>query len=128
MGGPAREPGEALAALREATALIRAFWSGRTPRQEGAIYRAVGARPGPLPAHEIGLWLGVLGPRALRLVGELGDGWVPSMSYVPPVPAARSTRYRTSGATLVASTAAERRIYNVGGSTWGQGRGRENGE
>ena len=62
MGGPVREPKEALAALREAITLIRAYWSGQTLRHAGEIYQAIGARPGPLPAHDIGIWLGVLGP------------------------------------------------------------------
>jgi alkanesulfonate monooxygenase SsuD/methylene tetrahydromethanopterin reductase-like flavin-dependent oxidoreductase (luciferase family) len=30
------------------------------------------------------LWLGVVGPRALRLVGEKADGWSVSAPYVPP--------------------------------------------
>ena len=99
MGGPVREPKEALAALREAIALIRDYWSGQTLRHNGEIYQAVGARPGPLPAHDIGIWLGVIGPRALRLTGELADGWVPSMSYVPPAQAAQVERdHRRGGA------------------------------
>ena len=116
MGGPAREPGEALAALRDAVGLIRAFWSGRTVRHQGEIYQAVGARPGPPPAHEIGIWLGVLGPRALRLVGELADGWVPSMSYVPPSRAAASNAIIDEAARAAGrEPAAIRRIYNIGG-------------
>ena len=116
MGGPVREPREALAALREAVTLIRGFWSGRTLRHEGAVYRAVGARPGPLPAHEIGIWLGVIGPRALRLTGELAEGWVPSMSYVPPSQAAASNAIIDEVARAAGrEPAAIRRIYNIGG-------------
>lgn len=116
MGGPAREPKEALAALREAVTLIREFWSGRTLRHKGELYQAVGARPGPLPAHEIGLWLGVLGPRALRLTGELADGWVPSMSYVPPAKAVSSNAIIDEAARAAGrEPAAIRRIYNIGG-------------
>lgn len=116
MGGPARTPKEALAALREAIILIRDYWSGRTVRFQGEIYQAAGARPGPQPGHDIGLWLGVIGPRALRLTGELADGWVPSMSYVPPAQAAESNAIideaaRASGR----DPAAIRRIYNIGG-------------
>jgi len=116
MGGPDRQPKEALAALREAVPLIRSFWSGRPLRHDGEIYRAIGARPGPLPAHEIGLWLGVLGPRALRLTGELADGWVPSMSYVPPSRAAASNAIIDAAAQAAGrDPAAIRRIYNIGG-------------
>jgi alkanesulfonate monooxygenase SsuD/methylene tetrahydromethanopterin reductase-like flavin-dependent oxidoreductase (luciferase family) len=59
MGGPVRLPREALVALREAITLIRAYWSGQPLRHQGEIYQAVGARPGPRPAHDIGIWLGV---------------------------------------------------------------------
>src|SRR5918999_178923 len=115
MGGPVREPREALAALREATSLIRDYWGGRPLRHGGEIYRAVGARPGPLPAHEIGIWLGVLGPRALRLTGELADGWVPSMSYVPPSQAAVSNAIIDEAARAAGrEPAAIRRIYQIG--------------
>ena len=116
MGGPAREPKEALAALREATELIRAFWAGQPLRHDGAHYQSVGARPGPRPAHEIGIWLGVLGPRALRLTGELADGWVPSMSYVPPARAATSNAIVDEAARAAGrDPRAIRRVYNIGG-------------
>ena len=116
MGGPVREPKEALAALREAATLIRGYWSGQPLRQLGEIYQAVGARPGPPPAHDIGIWLGVIGPRSLRLAGELADGWVPSMSYVPPSQAATSNAIIDEAARAIGrDPAAIRRIYNIGG-------------
>jgi alkanesulfonate monooxygenase SsuD/methylene tetrahydromethanopterin reductase-like flavin-dependent oxidoreductase (luciferase family) len=45
-----------------------------------------GARPGPRPAHDIGLWIGAYGPRMLRLTGRLGDAWLPSLGdhYLRP--------------------------------------------
>lgn len=116
MGGPVREPREALAALRESIELIRAYWSERSLRYAGEFYQAVGARPGPQPAHEIGIWLGVTGPRALRLTGELADGWIPSMSYVPPSQAAQSNALIDAAARAAGrEPSAIRRIYNVGG-------------
>ena len=79
-GGPRRGPGEALAALAEAIQVIRKVWSGeRNLRFEGEHYRLAGVHSGPLPAHPIGIWLGVNGPRALRLAGQVADGWVPSL-------------------------------------------------
>jgi alkanesulfonate monooxygenase SsuD/methylene tetrahydromethanopterin reductase-like flavin-dependent oxidoreductase (luciferase family) len=79
-GGPRRTPGEALAALEEAIDVARLVWSGeRGLRFEGAHYSLAGAQSGPLPAHDIGVWLGVYGPRALDLCGRKADGWVPSM-------------------------------------------------
>ncbi len=116
MGGPVREPKEALDALREAATLIRGYWSGRTLRHNGEIYQAIGARPGPIPAHDIGIWLGVVGPRALRLTGELADGWVPSMSYVPPSQAVKSNAIIDEAARAAGrEPLAIRRIYNIGG-------------
>src|SRR5512134_2582555 len=78
-GGPRRSPGDALAALAEAIQVIRKVWSGeRNLRFEGQHYRLCGAHSGPVPAHPIGIWLGVYGPRAIKLAGQMADGWVPS--------------------------------------------------
>jgi len=87
MGGPRRTAKESVDALEEAIAIIRGFWSGeRSVTVEGEHYRVTGARPGPQPAHRIGLWLGAYGPRMLRLTGRLGDGWLPSLggNYLAP--------------------------------------------
>jgi alkanesulfonate monooxygenase SsuD/methylene tetrahydromethanopterin reductase-like flavin-dependent oxidoreductase (luciferase family) len=116
-GGPSRSPGEAVAATREAIAVIRHVWGQqRNPRFAGDHYRLDGARPGPLPAHDIGIWVGATGPRMLRLIGELADGWVPSSFYVSPerLPAMQA---RIDAAALEAGRepAAVRRLYNVGG-------------
>jgi alkanesulfonate monooxygenase SsuD/methylene tetrahydromethanopterin reductase-like flavin-dependent oxidoreductase (luciferase family) len=78
-GGPRRGPGASYTALAEAITVIRKVWSGeRNLRFEGRHYRLAGAHSGPVPAHPIGIWLGVYGPRALRLAGRVADGWVPS--------------------------------------------------
>jgi alkanesulfonate monooxygenase SsuD/methylene tetrahydromethanopterin reductase-like flavin-dependent oxidoreductase (luciferase family) len=78
-GGPRRSPGVALEALAEAVEVIRKIWSGdRNLRFEGQHYQLRGAHSGPVPAHPIGIWLGVYGPRALKLAGKIADGWVPS--------------------------------------------------
>jgi alkanesulfonate monooxygenase SsuD/methylene tetrahydromethanopterin reductase-like flavin-dependent oxidoreductase (luciferase family) len=80
MGGPRREPGESVEALEEAMGIIRGFLDvERTLRFDGEHYRVSGARPGPPPAHRVGLWVGAYGPRMLRLTGRLGDGWLPSV-------------------------------------------------
>jgi alkanesulfonate monooxygenase SsuD/methylene tetrahydromethanopterin reductase-like flavin-dependent oxidoreductase (luciferase family) len=84
MGGTRRSPAEALAALGEAIDVIRILWSDeRVGRYEGDHYRLAGVKPGPRPAHDMGIWLGVVGPRALRLLGQKGDGWVPSVPRLP---------------------------------------------
>src|SRR5690606_13189358 len=85
MGGPRRSRREAASALIEAVRVVRLMWSGeRSVRFEGEYYRLAGVHPGPAPAHPIGVWLGVLGPRLLRETGRSADGWVPSSSYLPP--------------------------------------------
>jgi alkanesulfonate monooxygenase SsuD/methylene tetrahydromethanopterin reductase-like flavin-dependent oxidoreductase (luciferase family) len=84
MGGPNRGPGPARHALSEAIDIIRASWAGQPFRYQGTHYQAPDIQPGPRPAHDIGLWLGVVGPRAARLVGAKADGWSVSAPYVPP--------------------------------------------
>jgi alkanesulfonate monooxygenase SsuD/methylene tetrahydromethanopterin reductase-like flavin-dependent oxidoreductase (luciferase family) len=78
--GERRSPGESLAALAEAVEVIRKVWSGeRNLRYDGRFHHLAGAQSGPTPAHEIGIWLGAYGPRALRLTARVADGWVPSL-------------------------------------------------
>lgn len=84
MGGPVRTPGQARRELGEAIDLIRASWAGEPFSFSGEYYQAPSVQPGPRPAHGIGLWLGVVGPRSVSLVGAKADGWSVSASYVPP--------------------------------------------
>lgn len=84
MGGPRRSAGQARQALSEAIDIIRASWAGQPFGYEGQHYQVPDLNPGPRPAHEIGVWLGVVGPRAVRLVGAKADGWTVSAPYVPP--------------------------------------------
>jgi alkanesulfonate monooxygenase SsuD/methylene tetrahydromethanopterin reductase-like flavin-dependent oxidoreductase (luciferase family) len=84
LGGPRRSPGEGRQALSEAIDIIRASWAGGPSRYAGQHYQVPDARPGPRPAHDAGIWLGVTGPRAVRLAGAKADGWSVSAPYVPP--------------------------------------------
>lgn len=84
LGGPRRTTGQAREALGEAIDVIRASWAGQPYSYEGEYYQVPHAEPGPRPAHDIGIWLGVTGPRAARLLGAKADGWSVSASYVPP--------------------------------------------
>lgn len=117
MGGPVRSPGEALAALREAIDVIRLMWSDeQSVRLDGEHYRLAGVKPGPRPAHDIGIWLGVYGPRALRLLAETADGWLPSIGSMPMEEIDR--RHEIIDAAAVAAgrdPAAIRRLANVRG-------------
>jgi alkanesulfonate monooxygenase SsuD/methylene tetrahydromethanopterin reductase-like flavin-dependent oxidoreductase (luciferase family) len=83
MGGLRRSPGESVEALEEAIEVIRLMWSAeRSVSFEGRHYRLENARPGPLPVHPMGIWLGAFKPRMLRLVGRKADGWVPSLGVL----------------------------------------------
>ena len=83
-GGPRRTPKESVDALEEAIEVIRHVWAGeRGIRFDGEHYRLDGAHAGPPPAHDIGIWLGAYGPRMMRVVGRLADGWVPSLPNLP---------------------------------------------
>jgi alkanesulfonate monooxygenase SsuD/methylene tetrahydromethanopterin reductase-like flavin-dependent oxidoreductase (luciferase family) len=87
MGGPRRSPAGAVASLGEAIDIIRATWdAGRRGGifADGEQYRIHGAKRGPQPAHDVSIWLGVVGPRMLRLVGGKADGWLPSLAYLKP--------------------------------------------
>jgi alkanesulfonate monooxygenase SsuD/methylene tetrahydromethanopterin reductase-like flavin-dependent oxidoreductase (luciferase family) len=84
MGGPRRTAGQARAALSEAIDIIRSSWAGEPYAFDGTYYQTPAVQPGPRPAHEIGVWLGVVGPRAARLVGTKADGWSVSAPYIPP--------------------------------------------
>jgi alkanesulfonate monooxygenase SsuD/methylene tetrahydromethanopterin reductase-like flavin-dependent oxidoreductase (luciferase family) len=83
-GGPRRSGPESVDALEEAIAILRACWSGeRSVTFEGEHYRVRGMKFGPPPAHPIGIWLGAYGPRMMRVVGRLADGWFPSLPRLP---------------------------------------------
>jgi alkanesulfonate monooxygenase SsuD/methylene tetrahydromethanopterin reductase-like flavin-dependent oxidoreductase (luciferase family) len=102
MGGRRRSPRQSVDALQLAIPEIREFWEGE------------GKYDGPTPAHEIGIWLGALKPRMLRLVGALADGWIPSQSYLPPeqVPEAMQ-RVDDAAAAEGRDPKEVRRVYNL---------------
>ena len=115
-GGPRRSPGKALTALAEAIEVIRKMWSGdRNLRFEGQHYYLRGAHSGPVPAHPISIWLGVYGPRALRLAGQVADGWVPSFRGDLKKIADMSAQLDDAAAEAGRDPASLRRILNVNG-------------
>lgn len=116
-GGPRRTPGAALAALAEAIEVIHKIWSGdRNLRFEGQHYHLRGAHSGPVPAHPIGIWLGVFGPRALKLVGRVADGWVPSFRGDLKAIADMTKRLDDAAAEAGRDPTSIRRILNVSGA------------
>ena len=83
-GGPVRSGPESVDALIEAIGIIRRVWAAeRGISVDGEHYRMHGAHAGPPPAHDIGIWLGAYGPRMMRVVGRLADGWIPSLPRLP---------------------------------------------
>ena len=125
MGGPRRTVGESVDALREAIAVIRALWTpGPGARLHGKHYDLNGAKPGPFPVHQVGIWVGAYKERMLRLTGELADGWLPSSPYAPPEQLAAMNAVIDAAATVAGRPpAAVRRIYNIAGSFGGSGAG-----
>jgi alkanesulfonate monooxygenase SsuD/methylene tetrahydromethanopterin reductase-like flavin-dependent oxidoreductase (luciferase family) len=124
MGGPRRTPGQARAALSEAIDIIRASWAGEPFSFQGTYYQAPAVQPGPRPAHPVGLWLGVAGPRAAALVGAKADGWSVSAPYVPPERLPELNDIITTAA-LEENRDPERitRLYNVMGLITAEDRG-----
>ena len=115
-GGPRRAPGVALESLAEAIEVLRKIWSSdRNLRFQGQHYQLRGAHSGPVPAHPIGIWLGVTGPRALQLAGRVADGWVPSfrgdLKKISDIAAQLDDAAVEAGR----DPASLRRILNVGG-------------
>ena len=117
MDGPRRSPGEAVRATEEALKVMRLVWSEeRSVRFDGEFYSLRGMRPGPRPIHQIGIWLGAYGPRMLRLIGRLADGWVPSLPYSPPERLPEMQGRIDDAAAEAGREAKEiRRAYNIGG-------------
>jgi len=116
-GGPVRSGGQALKALEEAMHIIRAFWSGeRTISFEGEHYSVRGLHPGPPPAHPIGIWLGVYGPRALQLAARAADGWVPSFRGDLAQILDMTTRLDQAAADAGRDPREIRRVLNIGGA------------
>jgi alkanesulfonate monooxygenase SsuD/methylene tetrahydromethanopterin reductase-like flavin-dependent oxidoreductase (luciferase family) len=116
-GGERRTGPESVDALEEAIAILRACWSGeRSITFEGAHYRVRGMHFGPPPAHPIGIWLGAYGPRMMRVVGRLADGWVPSLPRLPlPDLPARSRAIDEAAERAGRDPRSIRRIANVNG-------------
>ncbi|MDX3095016.1 LLM class flavin-dependent oxidoreductase [Streptomyces sp. ME01-24h] len=86
MGGRRLTAGQGVEALQEAITVIRELWD--TDRRggvhhRGRYYEVDGAKRGPRPAHDIAIWVGAYKPRMLALTGALGDGWLPSIEYLP---------------------------------------------
>ncbi|NRQ34242.1 LLM class flavin-dependent oxidoreductase [Nonomuraea sp. NN258] len=121
MGGRKLTPGQGVQALSEAIDIIRGVWDAgdRTRlRVDGAYHRVDGAKRGPAPAHDIGIWLGAYKPRMLALTGEKADGWLPSLPYLRgglEEITASNAMIDEAAAAAGRAPSAVRRLLNVGG-------------
>lgn len=124
-GGPQRSAGESIGALDEAVQIIRALWTpGADARFDGLHYRIDGAKPGPIPPHHIGIWIGAYQPRLLRLVGRIADGWVVSSPHLPPELLSDANKLIDRAAINAGrSPKAVRRVYNISGDFTAHGSG-----
>jgi alkanesulfonate monooxygenase SsuD/methylene tetrahydromethanopterin reductase-like flavin-dependent oxidoreductase (luciferase family)/FAD/FMN-containing dehydrogenase len=117
MGGPELTPGESVDALSEAIEVIRGIWDvGERGgvRVRGEHYDVRGAKRGPEPAHDIGIWLGAYKPRMLRLTGRKADGWLPSLQYLKEEDVAPSNAAIDEAALAAGRDPREiRRILNI---------------
>ena len=118
MGGPRRSGKESVDALAEAINIIRLTWSGQASVSfAGEHYRVHGFKPGPTPAHPIGIWLGAYGPRMVRLTGERADGWLPSVPRLPLEEVPPRQRAIDDAAKAAGRDPADiRRVANVNGA------------
>ncbi|XRQ12307.1 LLM class flavin-dependent oxidoreductase, partial [Actinomadura welshii] len=133
MGGRRLSPGQAVDALEEAIQVIREVWDADTRggvRVKGEYYHVNGAKRGPAPAHDIGVWVGAYKPRMLGLIGRAADGWLPSLGYIPEGPAAlpgMNRRIDEAAQAAGRDPAQIRRLLNIGGRFAADDRGHLNG-
>jgi alkanesulfonate monooxygenase SsuD/methylene tetrahydromethanopterin reductase-like flavin-dependent oxidoreductase (luciferase family) len=120
MGAQVREKGAAVRALSEAIDIIRAMWdtdSRRGVRHDGDEYQIIGAQPGPIPAHDIPIWIGGYKPKMLELIGQKGDGWLPTLKYASLDDLAAGNRAIDVAAEAAGRDPREiRRLLNISGS------------
>jgi alkanesulfonate monooxygenase SsuD/methylene tetrahydromethanopterin reductase-like flavin-dependent oxidoreductase (luciferase family) len=129
MGGRRLTAGQAVDALAEAIDIFRQVWNTTERggvRIDGRYYQLRGAKRGPAPAHDIGVWVGAYKPRMLRLIGRKADGWLPSLSYLAGGPADLAGLNKHIDDAAVAAgrdPSAVRRLLNISGQFTTTGRG-----
>ena len=119
MSGWRLTPGEAVAALSEAIDIIRGVLdvgSGTPLSFGGDYYRLDGAQRGPVPAHDIPIWVGAVQPRMLRLIGQKADGWLPTFGFMKPGQFQAANKIIDEAASEAGRDSREiRRLINISG-------------
>lgn len=133
MGGRRLSPGQAVSALEEAIHVIREIWSTEERsgvRFNGDYYQLKGAKRGPAPAHDIGIWVGAYKPKMLAMTGRAADGWLPSLGYLKGGPSElkEMNAYIDEGALSAGRKPSDvRRLLNISGQFARSGRSLLNG-
>jgi len=133
MGGRRLTPGQSIDALEEAIQIIREIWAVNERggvRVNGTYYQVKGAKRGPAPAHDIGIWVGAYKQRLLKLTGRVADGWLPSLGYLPGGPAdlEEMNKYIDEGAASAGRDPSKvLRLLNISGQFARSGRSLLNG-
>jgi alkanesulfonate monooxygenase SsuD/methylene tetrahydromethanopterin reductase-like flavin-dependent oxidoreductase (luciferase family)/hemerythrin-like domain-containing protein len=126
MGGRRLTGGQAVRALEEAIDVIRQLWDAQARggvRVHGEFHQVVGAKRGPAPAHDVGIWLGAYKPRMLALTGRRADGWLPSLAYLQPGDLAAGNALIDEAAQEAGRSSSEiRRLLNISGTFAATGR------
>lgn len=93
-------PREKVEGLEEAVRIIKGLWISPSFTFGGEHHRTDEAEIEPKPAHDIPIWLGTFGKRALSVTGRVADGWIPTFSMAPPddIPAMRNRIFEAARA------------------------------
>jgi alkanesulfonate monooxygenase SsuD/methylene tetrahydromethanopterin reductase-like flavin-dependent oxidoreductase (luciferase family) len=119
LGGPQRNPREAVAAVSEAIDVLHAMWlPGRSASLPGQHYPLV-AQTGPAPAHRIGIWLGAIGPKMLDLLGRKADGWIAPIATGYETKPAAQDRIDAAAPAAGRDPASIRRVIQLVGAVTG---------
>jgi 5,10-methylenetetrahydromethanopterin reductase len=77
------QPRSSLTAMRECVTTVRALLDGREVTLDGRCFSLDGVRLAYVPEAPVPLYTGVLGPKMMRLSGEIADGNVLSVLSMP---------------------------------------------
>jgi hypothetical protein len=115
--GREQEPADSLAAAIDVIRGMMDVGEKRPLVSRDGYYPLEGAQRGPMPAHEISIWLSAAGPDTLRLTGEQADGWVTPFQNMRPVDIRIANQIIDEAATEAGRDPAEiRRLLTVSGS------------